>query len=48
MPDPQQVDDEIHEEQLLNFLVNTLTGAFSLNFGENADLDAEDLCLRTL
>ena len=31
------------EDQLLNFLVNTLTGAFSLNFGENADIDAEDI-----
>jgi hypothetical protein len=43
VPDPQQADDEIHEEQLLNFLVNTLTGAFSLNIGENADLNAEDI-----
>jgi hypothetical protein len=32
----QQADDEIHEDQLLNYLVNTLTGAFSLNLGENA------------
>jgi hypothetical protein len=39
----QQADGEIHEDQLLNFLVNTLTGAFSLDLGENADLDAEDL-----
>ena len=43
MPDSQQADDEIHEDQLLNFLVNTLTGAFSLNSGENADIDAEDI-----
>jgi hypothetical protein len=40
---PEQADGEIHEDQLLNFLVNTLTGAFSLSFGENADLDAEDI-----
>ena len=39
----QQADDEIHEDQLLNFLVNTLAGAFSLNLGENAEIDPEDL-----
>jgi hypothetical protein len=39
----QQADGEIHEDQLLNFLVNTLTGAFSLDISENADLDAEDI-----
>ena len=43
MPNTQQADDETHEDQLLDFLVNTLTGAFSLNFGENADIDAEDI-----
>ena len=43
MTKPKQADDEIHEDQLLNFLVNTLTGAFSLDIGENADLDAEDI-----
>ncbi|MBS3761501.1 MAG: ISH3 family transposase [Halodesulfurarchaeum sp.] len=40
---PDQADDEIHEDQLLNFLVNTLTGAFGLSLGENADLDLEDI-----
>lgn len=40
---PQQADDEIHEDQLLNFLVNTLTGAFSLSLGENAAIDPEDI-----
>lgn len=44
----QQADDEIHEVQLRNFLVNTLTGAFSLDIGENADLEAEDLYLHAL
>ena len=39
----QQADGEIHEDQLLNFLVNTLTGAFGLSLGENADLDLEDI-----
>lgn len=33
MTTKQRADDEIHEDQLLNFLVNTLTGAFSLNLG---------------
>lgn len=40
---PQQADDEIHEDQFLNFLVNTLTGAFSLSLGENAGIDPEDI-----
>jgi len=39
----QQADGEIHEDQLLNFLVNTLTGAFGLSLGENADIDLEDI-----
>jgi len=39
----QQADGEIHEDQLLNFLVNTLTGAFGLTLGENAELDLEDI-----
>jgi len=39
----KQADGEIHEEQLLNFLVNVLTGAFTLNLGENAEIDPEDI-----
>ena len=39
----QQADDEIHEDQLLNFLVNTLAGAFSLSLGENAEIDSDDI-----
>ena len=39
----EQADDEIHEDQLLNSLVNALTGAFGVNLGENADLDPEDI-----
>ena len=39
----KQANGEIHEDQLLNFLVNTLTGAFGLSLGENADLDLEDI-----
>ena len=43
MTTKQQADDEIHEDQLLNFLVNTLTGAFSLNIGENAEIAPDDI-----
>ena len=39
----QQAADEIHEDQLLNFLVNTLTGVFSLTLGENAEISPEDI-----
>ena len=39
----QQADGEIHKDQLLNFLVNALTGAFGVSLGENADLDPEDI-----
>ena len=48
MQPSQQADDEIHEDQLLNFLVNTLTGAFSLTLGENAEIDPDDLYLDAL
>ena len=43
MTTKQQADDEIHEDQLLNFLVNTLTGTFSLSLGENAEISPEDI-----
>ncbi|WP_256684140.1 ISH3 family transposase [Halococcus qingdaonensis] len=43
MTTKQQADDEIHEDQLLNFLVNTLTGTFSLTLGENAEIDPDDI-----
>ena len=39
----QQAANEIHEDQLLNFLVNTLTGAFSLSLGKNAEIDPDDI-----
>jgi len=39
----QQADGEIHEDQLLNFLVNTLDGAFGVTLAENADIDVEDI-----
>ena len=43
MTTKQQAADEIHGDQLLNFLVNTLTGAFSLSLGENAEIDPDDI-----
>ena len=39
----QQADDEIHEDQLLNFLVNTLDEEIALDLGANAEIDAEDI-----
>jgi hypothetical protein len=38
-----QADNQIHEDQLLNFLVNILTEAFSVELGENAEIDPEDI-----
>jgi hypothetical protein len=38
-----QVDGEIHEDQLLNYLLNTLDEKFALSPGANAEIDAEDL-----
>ena len=43
MTSKQQAGGEIHEDQPLNFLVNTLTGAFNLSFGDNAEIDADDI-----
>ena len=39
----QQADGEIHEDQLLNFLVNALNGSFGVSFGDNADFETEDI-----
>ena len=39
----QQADSEIHEDQLLNFLVNRLVEDVSLSFANNAEIDAEDI-----
>ncbi|MBS8126172.1 ISH3-like element ISHvo21 family transposase, partial [Haloferax volcanii] len=39
----QQADSEIHEDQLLNFLVNSLDEEVALSLAENAELDAEDI-----
>jgi len=39
----QQADSEIHEDQLLNFLVNQLDEEVSLSLANNAEIDAEDI-----
>lgn len=39
----QQADSEIHEDQLLNFLVNALDEEVALGLGNNAEIDAEDI-----
>ncbi len=39
----KQADSEIHENQLLNFLVNTLDEEVSLGLANNAEINAEDI-----
>ena len=39
----QQADSEIHEDQLLNFLVNRLDEEISLTLANNAEINAEDI-----
>ena len=39
----KQADGEIHEDQLLNFLVNALDEEVALTLAENAEIDAEDI-----
>jgi hypothetical protein len=39
----QQTDNEIHEDQLLNFSINSLDEEVALILAENAELDAEDI-----
>ena len=39
----QQADGALHEDQLLNFLVNSLDEEVALGLGDNAELDAEDI-----
>jgi len=39
----KQADSEIHEDQLLNFLVNALTEEIALDLGATAEIDAEDI-----
>ncbi|GCF15893.1 hypothetical protein Harman_38280 [Haloarcula mannanilytica] len=39
----KQADSEIHEDQLLNFLVNTLSDEIDLDLGANTEIEAEDI-----
>jgi hypothetical protein len=39
----QTAADELHEDQLLNFIINLLTGAVRLDLGDNAEIEPEDL-----
>jgi hypothetical protein len=39
----QQVDGEIHEDQLLNFLVNRLDEEVPLSLANNAQITSEDI-----
>ncbi len=43
MSTTQQADGEIHEDQLLNFLVNTLDEEVTLSLGSNAEIETEDI-----
>ena len=40
---PQQADDEIHEDQLLNFLFKSVDEEVVLDLGDNAEIDAKDI-----
>ena len=48
MSNTQQADSELHEDQLLNFLVNTLNQEVALDLAANAQIDAQDLNLYAL
>ena len=39
----KQADNEIHEDQLLNFLVKRVDEEVSLGLGDNAEINAEDI-----
>ncbi|GAA0449682.1 ISH3 family transposase [Halococcus dombrowskii] len=41
--DPNQAANELTEEQVLNFLVNTLDEEIDIELGENADVDSEEI-----
>ena len=40
---PRQADGEIHGDQLLNFVVNTLDEEVDLGLADNAEIEAEDI-----
>jgi hypothetical protein len=41
--EPNQAANELTEEQVLNFLVNTLDEEIDIGLGETADIDSEDI-----
>jgi len=43
VPNTVQAGSSIHEDQLLNFFVNSLDEEVSPNLTENAEIDAEDI-----
>ena len=43
MSKTKQADNEIHEDQVLNFLVKRLDEEVALSFAENAKLDGEGI-----
>ena len=43
MINPEQADGSIHEDQILNFLVNSLDEEVALDLGANAELTPEDI-----
>lgn len=43
MIEPDQATNELTEEQVLDFLVNTLDEEIDIEFSENADIDSEDI-----
>lgn len=43
MSTKSQTDNELTEDQVLNFVVNSLDEEFEIDFGENADIEIEDI-----
>ena len=43
MAKTQQADDEIHENQLLNFLIKSVDEEVAFTLAENVEIDAEDI-----
>ena len=41
---PNQSANELTEDQVLTFLINTLDEEIDIEFGENAEIDLEDIC----
>ena len=40
---PNQAANELTEDQVLNFLVNTLDEKIDIELGENAEIDSQDI-----